>query len=524
MRTAIVLAFALSGCLAQHEQPELLIVPSGIDLEVELGIARTTPVQVFADGVDITAQVTMTVEGLPLGRADANGFTASGSLGGRAMLVATFDGQSIRAPLHVALRGVRFVGDVPREAPGWFRAGAETNVEAEIEPGDGAVLPPNLGRVDIQFAADDWEDVHELAVTAPDVDIRVYALGAPGQRTIALNAAEWYALAESNLGSSVDVAARSMRVIARENVHTARAMFRIADLPFAREVLFTGRGGVDLPKMWSYDAAAARTTAWMPNLAAGSCLGCHVAASKDGRRIAAGGNDGVVGGGVVLDAWSRTFTAPYNNANTWTSATYDATGALLTTTQGILTWRDGLTATALGVLPTDVPANQPAMSNTTGMLAYVGGPLDATTQNPTPQQIQVQSWSPATGTLVPGKTLVAPVAGDAYKLPEWSPDDAWLLYTRVRGGKSTIVMMPTDGRFIPTELVHDADYARFASPLATVRAGSIAAEPVAWIVMRRAHGLWAAAFFPERGVVSRPFLLPGQRADIAVLHAPLALP
>jgi hypothetical protein len=32
------------------------------------------------------------------------------------------------------------------------------------------------------------------------------------------------------------------------------------------------------------------------------------------------------------------------------------------------------------------------------------------------------------------------------------------------------------------------------------------------------------AFFPERGVASRPFHLPGQRHDVAVLHAPVAVP
>ena len=117
---------------------------------------------------------------------------------------------------------------------------------------------------------------------------------------------------------------------------------------------------------------------------------------------------------------------------------------------------------------------------------------------------------------------------------EFSPDDQWVLYSRVRAGAVTVMARPSDGRFIPLELVPGADFARFASPIETARAGTAAAEPMTWIVMKRytAVGvrsqdkvgqLWAAAFFPERGVVSRPFHLSGQRADVAVLHAPLAI-
>jgi hypothetical protein len=55
-----------------------------------------------------------------------------------------------------------------------------------------------------------------------------------------------------------------------------------------------------------------------------------------------------------------------------------------------------------------------------------------------------------------------------------------------------------------------------------------------WIVMKsyRAVGprpqdlraqLWAMAFYPDRGAGSRPFHLPGQRPDVGVLHAPIAI-
>ena len=36
--------------------------------------------------------------------------------------------------------------------------------------------------------------------------------------------------------------------------------------------------------------------------------------------------------------------------------------------------------------------------------------------------------------------------------------------------------------------------------------------------------IWLEAFYPERGVVARAFHLPGQPADLQLLHGPIALP
>ena len=525
MRATI--ALWVGGCIAAPEPPVLRIEPATFDVDVELGVSKRTQLTVFADDTDITKEAKFSLDGKPLGSVDAAGFVASGSLAGRAQMFVQFDGQTIVAPVHVTLHGRRDVG-TPADTPEWFRNGTETIVDASLEPGDGAVLPPNLGRLDVHFGADDFDDVHELAVTSPDVDIRVYTFGAAGPRTIALTPDEWYAISESNRGNDVDVAVRTTRIIKRDNIHTAKAKLHIADLPFAREILFTGRTGTEMPQLWSYDVAASHTIAANPNKPAGSCIGCHVAASKDGRYLAAGGSDGTTGGGIVLDAWSREPTTPFIATNIWTSATYDSLGGLFTTVGGRVTYRDGTTATPIANLMTEAPANQPAMSNHTGVLAYVAGPIDPVSMNPTPSEIRMQGWSILSVSLLPGAVFVPAVAGDSYKLPDWSPDDRWLMYTRVRANDKALVVRPTNGELIPIELVHDADYGRFASKF------SEDAEPMAWIIMKREvpvgvrnqdkmGQLWATAFFPNRGVASRPFYLPNQRADVAVLHAPIAL-
>ena len=100
----------------------------------------------------------------------------------------------------------------------------------------------------------------------------------------------------------------------------------------------------------------------------------------------------------------------------------------------------------------------------------------------------------------------------------------------------SILLLPADGSQVtPTELTADGDFGSFASPILAARAGHDEPEPITWILMKsyRPVGaraqlgvgqLWVMAFFPERGIASRPFHLPGQSASIAVLHKPNALP
>ena len=122
------------------------------------------------------------------------------------------------------------------------------------------------------------------------------------------------------------------------------------------------------------------------------------------------------------------------------------------------------------------------------------------------------------------RVLADAAPGDTYKLPDFSPDDQWLLYTRAR--RHDLARRSPERRPLHPEAL------RLLRP---ARAGSGVAEPITWIVMERetpvgarsqdhVGQLWAAAFFPERGVVSRPIYLSGQRPDVVLLHAPLAMP
>jgi hypothetical protein len=68
------------------------------------------------------------------------------------------------------------------------------------------------------------------------------------------------------------------------------------------------------------------------------------------------------------------------------------------------------------------------------------------------------------------------------------------------------------------------------------RAGLRDPEPMVWIAFASARAVgasplpagsksrWLAAFYPARGVLTRPFHLPGQARTLFALHSPSALP
>src|SRR5262249_14581894 len=155
---------------------------------------------------------------------------------------------------------------------------------------------------------------------------------------------------------------------------------------------------------------------------------------------------------------------------------------------GILTVRDGATALPRATLTPALPANQPAISGDGRSLAYVAGPIDPATTNPDTQELRIHDWNAATATLGAPRTLVPRRDGEYLKLPDFSPDDRWIIYSRgpaLFHVSGSIMAIRTDGSSGPIELTteHDA-LARFASPIAKAHGGGPDAEPMAWIVMR----------------------------------------
>ncbi|HEY5924606.1 MAG TPA: hypothetical protein VIV11_23165 [Kofleriaceae bacterium] len=505
----------------------LRVEPEFLELSVPLDEHTRVPLRVFSDDNDVTAEVRLSLDGAPLGTVDPTGFTSDGRTGGTATIVATLAGAEARVPVHVRLHSTRFVEISPDIAP-WFETATESAFDAALEPGDGAVIPPNLGRLDVHFTAIAPDDLHQVSVASPDLDIRVYARSTGAARQIDLTPAEWDAISRTARGGTAELAVRSLTSTAPTDMRTARAQLGVAELPFPAEVLFTGRPGEDMPQLWSYSLTATATEPWA-NSPALPCMGCHLAKSPDGKRFA-------IAGQAILDATTRYVSVPPSPAiGTWTGAVFDPSGLLVTSQDGKLTVRDGTTAVPMTTLTPPLPANQPAISQDGSALVYGAGDIDVDAKIPFTQELRIHDdWNAAALTLGSPRVLVPKTEGEYVKLPDFSSDARWVIYTRVPAlfrAVGTVMLVRADGSAAPLELVHDVDFARFATPITVARSGGVA-EPMAWLVVNaeRPVGvrsqigirqLWVVAFYPERGVASRPVYLSGQRADVAVLHAPI---
>jgi hypothetical protein len=513
----------------------LKVEPAELDLTVQLDAAIPATFRVTSDGNDVTAAATYAMTGAPLGAVTADGFHSDGRTGGRATVTVTFRGVTATLPVHVMLQASR--NDAASQVPGWFASAAQEVVDSELEPGDGAVLPPNLATLDVALDPPAGDDVHDFEFLSPDLDLHVYGSG--GVAT--LNAAEWDAVSRTSLGKPVELIARSLATATPTTSHVVSAHMAVTDLQLASTVLFAGAHAGETPQIWCYDPTRASTQVWAPGAAA-----ADLAISRDGRRIAAGLESPTASpaaSGTLLDVASRTaVVAPSSQVGLWTDAAFQPDGSLMTANAGVLTLRSAATALPVKNLTLDVMASQPTVAHNGRALAYVDGAMDTTTTpaspQPTPQELAIRAWDPATATAGASLTLVPATDGVFVKYPDFSSDDRSIVYSSVpapTGAMGDIMVVPADATDDPFLVASGYDMARFASPIKSAHSGYSEPDQMVWIVMQsdRAIGgrdqtgvpqLWAVAYYPELGMASRPIYLPGQDAKLAVQHAPAILP
>lgn len=535
----ILVILAVTGCVVGEAAVPLRVEPAALELTVELDAATPAAFRVMSGAIDVTANAAYAMTGAALGTVAAGGFRSDGRTGGRATVTVSFDGVTAKLPVHVMLHASR--NDAAAAVPGLFAKAAQVVVDGDLEPADGAVLAPNLAVLDVAIAPPAGDDVHDIELVGPDLDVQVYGSGGAAR----FNAAEWDAIARTAHGQAVQLIARSLSTADPTTAHVVSTHVAVTDLPLSSEVLFAGRHANDVSQVWSYDPRRGSTQAWVTGAAAAG-LGSDLASSRDGRRLAAGVTSAPgaspVGGGTVLDVASHSAVVPPSaQVGSWTGAAFLPDRSLVTANAGVLTLRNGDTALPLASVKTDVLASQPTVARNGRALAYVTGPMDTVTDpaspQPTPLELRVHDWDPATATLGPSLILAPATDGLFVKFPDFSPDDRFILYSSVpavTGATGDIMVVRADGSKAPILLASGYDMARFASPIITARSGYPDAEPMVWIVMQsdRPVGgrdqtgipqLYAMAFYPESGLASQPFYLPGQDAALAVLHAPAIL-
>lgn len=545
---AVGVCVALAGCTTIGDPAPLRIEPPALDIDVSLGApVPAASLRVFATDTDVTASAKLSLDDPALGTLAGATFTPDGHRGGAATILVEAEGTSVQVAVAVRIHGVRFTGGVPASASTWLAPGNDVAAAHPVEPGDGAVLPPGLGKLEVDFGADDADDVHQVSLTSAYADIHVYAPGTPGPRHIELTADEWQAVASTNRGGAAALEVRSTTRGGGAPVHVTSAHLELADVD-PSSLVFGGAAAdatgalVSTPQLYRYDMPRAAIDPFVREPADGTgCIGCHIAVSPDGKRIAGAGKATAAGGivGMIIDTGTRSVTA-VADAPPWNTGVYDPGGRLVTsnTATGELALRDGATAAVIATLALGEPAAGPAISPDGHSLAYAAMAAPEA-GNPAGTALRVRPWDAATATVGPAITVAA-AAG--ILAPEFSSDGGWLIYTRsteptergIVGG----AVVRADGSAPPVELTTGAtdQIPRWASPLGPARAGGRDPEPFAWIVFGSARAvgaspmpgtvksLWLAAFYPARGALGRPIHLPGQSLALSALHSPYALP
>jgi hypothetical protein len=542
-----MIAWAGAGCVAEVDDwMQLRVEPAFAALDLDLATLGGAPPPEIAfrvigvdrdgDETDVTAWARFEQLDRRLGDFTEGRFT-SALVAGETRVAVSLDTARRDIPLAVSIRSVR-VEPGAGAAPVLFAAAGDEAGDPRVSPAHGAIVPPSLGLFAVRFAAADTDDVHEVRIAAPHLDVRVFAPGAPGPRGVELTAAEWNLVRASTRGEGFDLTVRSLATATPLAARRTDGRIGVTDRDVGGALLYGAvpltPATTDIAGIWRYDLAAAGAEPWYigADRSDARCVGCHVAVSADGTKVAIStlASDGVAG--VVLDATTReqlSVTAP--GVTAWTSATFAPGGRILSAMEGVVTIRDELTAAPLGTLPTTGLAIQPAVSPDGGTLAYVT--VDDPLIGSEGFELVVHQWDAAAATA--GKArVVVPRAAGGVKLPSFSPDSGWILYTRLGAEGGLAIVDAGGGEPIAVTADHGDELGRWVTGIEPVRVDG-QDETLAWIAFqsRRAVGardhagepqLWLVPFLPARGVPGVPIHLPGQPDGLGVRHAPLYVP
>jgi len=531
MRTALLITITASCTMPIDTTHALRVEPAAIAMDVDLAAAPPTAalhvVSVGDDGseTDVTAGATYAFTGPQLG-AVANGQLASDGLtGGAAQLQITFHELAATIDVTANVHGKRIVDGALADA---FATATATPAALAMIPGDGVVLPPNLGELAVAWTADPAADLHQVHITAPYLDVEV---DAPGSSAITLAPNEWQAVARTARGGAVNVDVASLQSTAPATAQTATATYRVASFE-ANDILFGAMVGTELPVLARYAMKTATPRALVSG-PEGGCVGCHVSVSADGTRIVAG-MPSIAGGGagILFDATNGTILATSDAMpdSPWNAAAFDPSGALIAATRaGGLAIRDASTAAMVQPIAMDELATSPTIAPDGSALAYtVVDTAGQTIANPMGAALHVRPWNVATAAI--GTPIELVRDGRGVVMPAYSPDGRWISYAHSADPSTEsptgAAAVRSDGSGQIIELTTDPldQNARWASPVVNgqVWIAFVSARPFGTLAAGTKQ-LWLEQLDTATGTLSPAIHLPGQ-GDINVLHGPNALP
>ncbi|HEY4178540.1 MAG TPA: hypothetical protein VGM90_16950 [Kofleriaceae bacterium] len=490
--------------------------PASASIDVVDGVAAGQTYRAFlvdSDGnrTEVTDRATFSIADARFGSTSGSSVTATGAGAGTTHVIAQLPGRShLRGTSALAVHvKMTDTSDVDRTTVHAFDSATdEVGCQTSIAyPSDGAVVPSNLGRMDVQFTDAD-HDVYRIRLSNAYVDYTLYTHDARPQ---AIDGARWQWFATSRHHMQVDVAAISSSAPATMCATRARTVdITDADVQGAVYYSATGDSAPTRSSLVRHDMVSGHSETM--TMAGAQCVGCH-AISRDGSHMAVS-VDAAGGPGAVYDLTTGT-TIPMGTNAHWTSATFTPDGKqLLTVESGAMNLFDITTGAKLATFDTGSVTGNPELSPDGKHIVSVEVPggSDWTFSG---AQVVVRDFTQDTHRLGDAHTLVAFDDADGMQsyYPSWSPDGKWVAITRSSSGDSyssedaRVWVVPVSGGLAPIAITpagETGSWARWMPFESTVHG-----EPVYFLSFssnrdfgisypRGRQQIWIAPFFPYR--------------------------
>lgn len=507
------------------------------------GVAETpavTATLVDADGTEteVTDQVAFVVAPVEIGAIQSATLVVSGAAAGPGMVSATLDGLVGSTDFQVLVTET-VTGTADPSAPGLFGS-ATLDPSAQLAiayPPAGALVPPNLGEMDVHWTDPAGKDVYEVQLSGGFVTIRTYvaALGAATWHTLA--AAHWAKLSSGAAGVDLTVRVRGLATASPATFIEGTESLRIATQDVRGGVYYWNTSQAAVMR-FDMSAQATPPERFYPPVGQTGCVGCH-AVSRDGTVVAyrrEGGNMNY-GNAVKVDGLVKQLA---DDTQRWNFAAIHPDNAdMFTTTEGGLFRTELATGTTTPLFTTTRISHPDVAASGTAIVAtqMTGGTEVWTSAG----RIVVFDYDKVAKTVGAPRTLVDQAGGAYPYYPSFSPDDTWVLYNQATGGSSydnpnaQLWVTRADGTGTPIHLAAAEvagtynswpKWTPFVSSEPTATAGP---EPVIWftVASRRPFGvrstgsqkpqLWLAPFYPARAQAGEPATGPAVRLPFQVL-------
>jgi hypothetical protein len=511
-----VIVCGLVGCVdAQRDDvaPALVIEPAELTVTVVDGYpvveAYTATLIDGAGAHDVTAETTFVLEDGSYGAWSGSSLEITGDALGLTRVVAAHGGLVVQVPLIVHARIHRIESLAPVTAPQLFqRAVVDSSCAPAIAyPSPEVVVPNNLGELDLQVT-DAHDDLFEIALSTRFLDLRVYT-----RRDDATTAwtklanADWDLLAAQ--GESVAIRVSGVLEAAPDTMcKSATQRMYITDQALAGGLYYANASG-----MMRFDASHASLESaslfsaamWeaMFSPITGStsmdCTGC--ALSRDGKRLAIASP----ATGAIYDFTTKQLSAAGTRA--FDFATFTINGdKLFTTHEGAL---HVISDTGTLLATVNDKANYKAYDPQLSPIgrSFVYAVIDDQSTGGT---LIMRSFVDDANEIGLAHELMPIVPGTRTYYPAWSPDGAFIVFTRASGwgsldARASLWLVRADGTQPPIQLTQPTTdlsvRARFTPAMATMsgeRMYYVTFESTQPFAGSTRMQLWTMPFYPER--------------------------